>query len=113
MPVYGPNLDIASNGSWEFALIPQLPNEKAEYTPRSDALLCINHFPHLILEIVSEGNQSDRVRLLLQAACLARLGNKLGQNSKSPLIISAIYINNDLAAEWNFVHQSQASGAVS
>jgi hypothetical protein len=52
-------------------------DKKGQYTPKSDASLCINKFPHLVLEVYSSQSQSDRNRMLLQAACLARLGNAL------------------------------------
>ena len=108
MPVYGPNPDIPSNRSWEFSLITVHPTKKTDYTPRSDALLCINKFPHLILEIISGGGQSDHYRMLLQAACLARLGNDYEKPKKSstrPFITSAIYIDADLCAHWYFMYQ--------
>ena len=55
MPVYGPNLDIASNGSGSFPLIAQLVDlrkKEGQYTSKSDASLHINNFPHLILEVL-------------------------------------------------------------
>ena len=109
MPVYGPNPDIPSDGSWSFSLITKLLERKAHYTPRSDALLCTSKFPHLILEIISGDGRSDRYRMLLQAACLARLGSKLRKSSTRPFIISAIYIDSTLHAHWHFMYQPRAS----
>src|SRR5260370_8898058 len=105
MPVYGPNLDIASNAPWDFPLIVTSPDGKSQYTPKTDASLCINNFPHLVLEVVSDQAQWDCNRMLLQAACLARLGNALRPHSNSPFIVSAIYVNDQLHAKWHFVYQ--------
>ena len=105
MPVYGPNLDIASNGPWDFSLIVELPDSLRQYIPKSDASLCINIFPHLLLEVISDSGQSDRNRMLLQAACVARLGNVL---RKDPFIVSAIYID-ELCAKWHLLYQPVTS----
>jgi hypothetical protein len=113
MPVYGPNLDIVSNGLWDFPLIVELSEDtKGQYTPKSDASLRINKFPHLVLEIISIDSQSDCNRMLLQAACLARLGNALRVDKAGPFIVSAIYINDELCAKWYFVYQPLTSRQV-
>ena len=109
MPVYGPNLDIASNGPWDFLLIVELPGSTRQYTPKSDASLRINKFPHLLLEVISDSGQSDCNRMLLQAACLARLGNALRKDPKRPFIVSAIYIDEELHAKWHLVYQPVTS----
>jgi hypothetical protein len=110
MPAYGPNLDIASNVAWDFLLIVDLPGSRRQYTPQSDASLSINNFPHLVLEVTSDPLQeSDRNRMLLQAACLARLGNALRQDLAHPFIVSAIYIDNQLRAIWHLVYQPLTS----
>ena len=108
MPVYGPNLDIASNTSWNFHLIAEVSGEKSRYTPNSDISLCINGFPHLVLEVISSSSRSDCIRMLLQAGCLARLGHVLFQPSALPFIVSAVYIDNNLQAEWYLVYQPHA-----
>jgi hypothetical protein len=107
MPVYGPNLDIASDALWDLLLIAEIPGDKRKYAPKSDACLHINKFPHLVLEVISDSAESDRNRMLLQAACLARLGNALRQGSTvaDPFIVSAIYIDNQLDAKWYLVYQ--------
>jgi hypothetical protein len=60
------------------------------YTPRSDFHLSVGDLPYLIVEVQSEKAGSDRYRMLLQAACLARLGN--GLNPTNPFIVTALYI---------------------
>jgi hypothetical protein len=105
-----PNLDIASNASWDLILVADVQGNKSRYTPRSDASLCINRFPHLILEIISNQAQSDCNRVLLQAACLARLGNALRQDpAADPFIVSAIYIDDQLRANWYLIYQPEVS----
>ena len=44
--------------------------------------------------------------MLLQAACLARLGNAL-KRDQAPFIVSAIYINETLTATWHYVYQPE------
>ena len=107
MPVYAPDLDIASNTAWNFHLIAVVSEEKSQYTPTSNASLCIGQFPHLLLEVYSGHTESDCIRMLLQAGCLAQLGHALSQSS-TVFIISAIYITNDFKAEWYFVYKPQA-----
>ena len=110
MPVYGPNLDIASSGLWNFSLIANVDGNKHQYTPKNDLSLRLNKFPHLILEVISDQAESDRNRMLLQAACLARLGNALRRETKTdPFIVSAIYIDNTLYATWYLLYQPNAS----
>ena len=105
MPVYGPNLNIASNGLWHFPLIAKVGEESSQYTPNSDASLCINEFPHLVLEVISNPNRSDHTRMLLQAACLARLGRALCDPLVPLFTVSAVYINETLQAQWYLVYQ--------
>jgi len=99
MPVYWTNLDVASDGSWYFPLMVETNAGKGQYTPRSDASLQTNKFPHLVLEVTSETNRSDRFRMLLQAACLAKLGNAVRMPGQPPFIVSAIYIDDNLTAK--------------
>ena len=116
MPVYGPNLDIASSGLWDIILIADVSGDKCQYTPKSDLSLRINNFPHLVLEIISDFEnifdqaQSGRNRMLLQSACLARLGNALRRNPEGdPFIVSAIYIDYMLCATWYLLYQPNVS----
>jgi hypothetical protein len=49
--------------------------------------------------------------MLLEAACLARLGNALRLDSvvADPFIVSAIYIDDQLFANWYLVYQPNVS----
>jgi hypothetical protein len=89
----------------------EFPKDKSryKYTPDSDASLRIKGFPHLVLEIISDTSQSDQTRMLLQAACLVRLGNALRKKLEHPIIVSAIYINDQMCAEWHLMYQRGAA----
>jgi hypothetical protein len=56
----------------------------------------------LLVEVQSETDKSDRYRMLLQAACCARLG-RLIQNK--PFIVVALYIENSGVVTRYFVFQ--------
>ncbi|PVF91302.1 kinase-like protein [Serendipita vermifera] len=47
--------------------------------------------------------------MLLQAACLAKLGNRLRKEKQVPFIVSAIYIDNNLLVKWYLVYQPDVS----
>ena len=64
------------------------------YSPHSDFHVSIGGFPHIILEVNSQRTESDKFHMLLQAACLCRIGNGLRDSASSELIvIMAIYID--------------------
>jgi hypothetical protein len=102
-----------SRTSWSFPLLAALREDKYtkfRYTPMSDFRLEIRKFPHFILEVVSTPNQADRWRMLLQASCLARLGNKLRKSSvNEPVIIMATYIDLQMTAHEYLVYQPDMS----
>ena len=95
-----------SGAQFPFQLLVQAGNEKLKYTPRSDFFMSIRNFPHLLLEVVSQPNEGDRYRMLLQASCLARLGNSLrASTSQRPVVIMAIYIDEFLVASQYLLYQ--------
>ena len=95
-----------SGTQFPFHLLVQAGNEKLKYTPRSDFFMSIRNFPHLLLEVVSQSNEGDRYRMLLQASCLARLGNSLrASTSQKPVVIMAIYIDKFLVASQYLLYQ--------
>lgn len=67
-----------------------------QYTPRSDVSLVVNDFPVLLLEVTSDPSKTDMHRMLLQAACLVRLGNALIDGPE--FLMKAIYIDDDYVA---------------
>ncbi len=88
---------LFSNRSWPVNL--RVKSQKPElYTPHSDFSIVMNEFPVLILEVESDTNRTDQRRMLLQAACLVRLGNALIKNKDPNFFIKAIYINSDYVA---------------
>jgi hypothetical protein len=80
-----------SGGDWPFKLIVSVEHPKNEYryTPRSDFSVFIDKLACLLVEFQSEKDQSDRNRMLLQAACAARLGRQMYNNT---FIVVALYI---------------------
>ncbi|KAI9513064.1 kinase-like domain-containing protein [Russula earlei] len=61
--------------------------------------MCINGFPHLLLEVFSERNERDRFRMLLQASCITRIANWLrASTTKETILVMAIYIDQDFQA---------------
>jgi hypothetical protein len=73
--------------------------EQMTYDPRSDFGVSIRGFPHIILEVNSEDNETDKFRMFLQAACLSRIGNsRRDQTSQKPIVIMAIYVDKNIKA---------------
>ncbi|KAI9435864.1 hypothetical protein H4582DRAFT_2059329 [Lactarius indigo] len=91
--------------TWSLRLVTARETDQTlcQYTPRSDFFMSIGGFPHVLLEICSDKvKKRDRRRMLLQASCLVRLGNKL-ITDKSPFesstfFVKAIYIDHDYNA---------------
>jgi hypothetical protein len=82
---------FCSCGDWQFKLIVSVDSlqKKYHYTPRSCFHVSVDRLVYLLIEVQSDENQSGRYRMLLQAACAARLGY-LSYNS--PFIVVALYI---------------------
>ncbi|KAI0277113.1 hypothetical protein BGY98DRAFT_981874 [Russula aff. rugulosa BPL654] len=89
--VLGSREKHAYGGDWPFKLIVSVEHPKNEYhyTPRSDFSVFIDKLACLLVEIQSDEDQSDRNRMLLQAACAARLGRQMYNNT---FIVVALYI---------------------
>jgi hypothetical protein len=93
-----------SCGNWPFKLIVSAdsPRKQYRYTPRSDFYVSVDHLVYLLVEVQSDRNQSDRYRMLLQAACAARLGYLSYEN---PFIVMALYIENSGRVRRYFLFQ--------
>jgi len=62
------------------------------------SLLRKNFCPLLIGKVVSEKDESDKIRMLLQCATIARLGTAL-TNPDYQFVVQAVYLNSDFSAE--------------
>jgi hypothetical protein len=95
-----------SQGDWPLSLIVSVETEHRQkeycYTPQSDFHISVDNLVSLLVEVQSDSHESDRYRMLLQAACMARLGrlfyNKL-------FIVVALYIDNTGEVTRYFVFQ--------
>ena len=87
------DLDILlSNKPWPFHVALSVNGKLYWYWPRSDFSIFLKNFPDLIIEVTSDKGLADKHRMLLQAACLVRLGNTLFQTLTPDFIVKAIYI---------------------
>jgi hypothetical protein len=80
-----------SRGDWPFPLIASAEGKKFRYTPRSDFHVSVDQLVYLLVEVHTDKEQSDRYRMLLKGACVARLGR---QFYVKPHIVVALYIEN-------------------
>ncbi|PCH37386.1 hypothetical protein WOLCODRAFT_167453 [Wolfiporia cocos MD-104 SS10] len=101
--------EITSNSQWR------------TYKPMSD--FCVytkNYVPILIGETISRPDQTDRVRMLLQAAVYVRVGNALRKkdpaegtvprdnSSEASIVLVCLYLNSNFEAERYLVYQPDA-----
>jgi hypothetical protein len=91
-----------SRGDWPFKLIVKSEQKEYRYTPRSDFHISVDRLVYLLVEVQSEQNQDDRRRMLLRAACAARLGRR---SYNDPFIVVALYIENSGRVRRYFVFQ--------
>jgi hypothetical protein len=106
-----------SRTAWRFPLLAVSQEEehtKFRYTPMNDFRLEIDSFYFCILEVVfgkkaGLESQTDLWRIILQASCLARLGNKLRRKTDDPVVIVAIFIDSELQAHEYLVYQPETS----
>ena len=77
------------------------PDVLCKYTPHSDlSLVSKTYLCHFIIgEVVSQKDESDRYRMLLQALMVARVGRFLVKSDKTPFILMALYLKKDLTVE--------------
>src|SRR6266404_6629649 len=89
-----------------FHLVIQAGELKMKYTPQSDFHVRINNFPHILFEVNSDPGQHDRIRLLLQASCMCRIGNWLRASTSRKLItIMAVYVDQHFKAHQYLLYQ--------
>jgi hypothetical protein len=87
-----------------------------KYCPRNDFCIWFERergsvaLPLVIGEIVSQQNEKDRFRMLLQAIALARLVSEIRKpKSKVQPFIVAVYVTGDMVAERYIVMKEGAS----
>jgi len=84
-----PSKLIVSTGDKKYHYTPQ---SGFHYTPRSGFHLSVDRLMYLLVEVQSDKDEGDRYRMLLQAACAARLGRTCYPDL--PFIVVALYIEN-------------------
>lgn len=112
---------IFSGKPWDFFLMADLgypkekPREMRRYEPHSDFHFDLDGLPYVILEVCSDKlRERDKTRMLVQAACLVRLGNSFSLEADAcPFVVMAIYVGADLQATRYFLYQSNRESAVS
>ena len=79
-----------------------------KYTPHSDlSLVSKTYLCHFIIgEVISQKDESDRYRMLLQALVAARVGRYLMKSDKTPFILMALYLKKDLTVERYLLSQT-------
>jgi hypothetical protein len=97
-----------SGDSWSSHIIVHVESEKRKYryTPQSDFHVALDQLIYLLVEVQSDTNERDKYRMLLHAACVARLGRALYNH---PFIVVALYIKNDGKVKQYFVFQRDSS----
>ena len=96
-----------SNKLWETSPIISRQDSLTSYVPRSDFHVALRNFPNLLLEVNSDSNQGDENRMLVQGACLVRLGNALKVGGPSDFVVKAVYINDTFEATEYTLFQPQ------
>jgi len=98
--------------SWGFPIFVR-PSSVLDYwtrfTPRSDWMVVSPQYdiPFVISEVISQEQQQDRSRMLIQAIALARTGQFLMQStSKRRFFVVAIYVDAHMVASRYIVMQT-------
>ncbi|KAH9016350.1 hypothetical protein EDB85DRAFT_1898174 [Lactarius pseudohatsudake] len=94
----GDGMTFVFNKPWPFSLVLDVEGNNHRYTPRSDFSILIGNFPVLLVEVASASDGTDQFRMLLQAACLVRLGSTLVKSGSRYFHVKAIYINSHYIA---------------
>jgi hypothetical protein len=86
-----------SRTDWPLKLVVTVVPEGTSYryVPRSDFHVSFDRMVYLMVEVQSEKDENDRYRMLLQAACVARLGRNMRSahgGGDDLFIVMALYI---------------------
>ena len=97
-----------SRANWSHKLIVFVKSEekKYRYTPQNDFHVSVDQLTSLLVEVQSDKNERDRYRMLLKAACAARLGRHLYNDL---FIVVALYIQNSGTVTRYFVFQRNSA----
>ena len=86
-------------------------NESFKYDPHPDFHVHLQDLPLIILEVTD--TESDETRMLLQAACISRIGRMLQQknwkHADKPFFNMAIYIDQTFTARQHILWQPHDS----
>ena len=92
------------------------PSNWGKTKPKSDFSVVSKDFlsPLMLCEVISERDESDRWRMLLQAIAAARVGHHLQKShtQQMPFFVAAIYLRANLTAERYIVMQTASDGKV-
>ncbi|KAN0081479.1 hypothetical protein V8E55_009103 [Tylopilus felleus] len=96
--------------SWQFPMFvdtTEAPKAFRKFTPRSDWMVISrkHRIPFVISEVISNRNETDRYRMLIQATALARVGHSLLKSSTGTFFIVAIYLDAKMVASRYIVMQ--------
>ncbi|KAG6380506.1 hypothetical protein JVT61DRAFT_8665 [Boletus reticuloceps] len=110
------NFEYQQNKSWGFPIFVDAvgpPNTFRKFIPRSDFMVFSSQFdiPFVICEVVSDRWQSDRSRMLVQAAALARTGQFLLRSSSKKFFVVAIYVDASMVVSRYIVMQTEGGDA--
>ncbi|KAG1784539.1 uncharacterized protein HD556DRAFT_1427453 [Suillus plorans] len=101
---------------WEFPIFLNTrdnPNVWCKFCPTSDCMVSSTSFlcPFMICEVVSQKNESDRLRMLIQGIALARVGQCFMPDGEKFFLV-AIYLRANLTAERYIITQPGADRRV-
>jgi len=92
--VLGPRAKHSFRTNWQHRILVHIKSERKKYSynPRSDFYISVDGLCRLLVEVQSDKDESDRYRMLLHAACVARLGRRLLKGDS--FIVVALYVEN-------------------
>ncbi|RXW11982.1 hypothetical protein EST38_g13872 [Candolleomyces aberdarensis] len=103
-----------SQYSWPFNFFIQADQNLYSYRPKSDFTFAQGRLFRFIAEVQSQPSKEDKIRMLLQAACIVKFANKFLEKYKETrgfLLVTA-YINKSGVVEQSIVYQDEQDGKV-
>ncbi|RXW11983.1 hypothetical protein EST38_g13873 [Candolleomyces aberdarensis] len=99
---------------WPFSFFIQVDGKLYCYRPKSDFVFAQGRLFRFIAEVQSQPSKEDKIRMLLQAACIVKFANTFLDKYKKTrgfLLVTA-YINESGVAERSIVYQDKQDGKV-